>query len=84
MKRALCLLATVLILTIAVTSISAQSGGYDLTWSSIDGGGGGSSGGDGYSLSSIIGQADAGTCSGGYKLNGGLPMPSRLAVRWAA
>ncbi len=72
MKRAICLLATVLILTIAVTSISAQSGGgYDLTWSTIDNGGGSSSGGD-YSLSGTIGQPDAGTLSGGgYTLNGG-------------
>lgn len=50
----------------------AQSGGsYDLTWNSIDGGGGTSVGG-GYSLSGTIGQPDAGTMSGGaYTLNGG-------------
>ena len=50
----------------------AQSGGgYDLTWSTIDGGGGTSTGG-GYSLSGTIGQADAGKMSGGaYSLSGG-------------
>jgi hypothetical protein len=51
---------------------SAQSGGsYDLTWNTIDGGGGTSAGGA-YSLSGTIGQPDAGTLSGGsYALNGG-------------
>ena len=51
---------------------SAQSGGgYDLTWNTIDGGGGTSTGGA-YSLSGTIGQPDAGSMSGGaYALNGG-------------
>jgi len=50
----------------------AQSGGvYDLTWNTIDGGGGTSTGGV-YTLSGTIGQPDAGTLSGGtYTLNGG-------------
>ena len=50
----------------------AQSGGvYDLTWNTIDGGGGTSTGGV-YSLSGTIGQPDAGTLSGSpYTLNGG-------------
>jgi len=50
----------------------AQSGGgYDLTWNTIDGGGGTSTGGV-YSLSGTIGQPDAGTLTGGtYTLNGG-------------
>lgn len=52
---------------------SAQSGGaYDLTWNSIDGGGGMGSIGGTYSLSGTIGQADAGTSGGGmYTLDGG-------------
>ena len=46
-------------------------GGYDLSWQTIDGGGGTSSGG-GYSLAGTIGQADAGLLSGGqYTLRGG-------------
>lgn len=46
-------------------------GGYDLTWSTIDGGGGSSSGGA-YTLDGTIGQADAGSLSGGgYTLSGG-------------
>ena len=50
----------------------AQSGGlYDLTWSTVDGGGGVSTGGD-YTLRGIIGQPDAGAMSGGdYTLAGG-------------
>jgi hypothetical protein len=52
--------------------VSAQSGGaYDLTWNTMDDGGGISAGGA-YSLSGTIGQFDAGTMSGGaYTLIGG-------------
>jgi hypothetical protein len=58
-----------------VRPAEAQTGGgYDLTWNAIAGGGAtppGSAGGA-YSLSGTIGQADAGTLSGGnYTLNGG-------------
>lgn len=68
-------LALLILLALLVTRIapaSAQSGGgYDLTWNSIDGGGGTSTGG-GYTLNATIGQPDAGTMSGGaYTLNGG-------------
>ncbi len=51
---------------------AAQSGGtYDLTWNSVDSGGGPVSGGA-YTLDGTIGQADAGSLSGGgYTLNGG-------------
>ena len=51
---------------------TAQSGGtYDLTWNSIDGGGGTVTG-DAYTLDGTIGQSDAGSLSGGsYTLNGG-------------
>ncbi len=61
------------ILTVSLASVAgAQSGGgYDLTWSTIDGGGGSSSGGA-YTLDGTIGQPDAGTHSGGdYTLGGG-------------
>jgi len=44
---------------------------YDISWSTIDGGGGTSTGGN-YSLSGTIGQPDAGTMTGGdYALAGG-------------
>lgn len=51
---------------------TAQTGGpYDLTWNTIDAGGGQSSGGQ-YTLSGTIGQPDAGQSSGGaYTLGGG-------------
>ena len=50
---------------------SSPSTGYDLSWSSIDGGGGMSSDGS-YTLNGSIGQPDAGALSGsGYTLNGG-------------
>jgi len=50
----------------------AQTGGtYDLTWNTLDGGGGTVTGGA-YSLAGAIGQADAGSLSGGsYALSGG-------------
>ena len=58
-------------LLIAVPILAQTGGGYDLTWSSIDGGGGTSSSG-GYSLSGSIGQYDASlTSGGGYTLVGG-------------
>lgn len=56
---------------IAFPLLAQTGGGYDLTWNSIDGGGGVSSGG-GYLLSGTIGQADAGLSSGAvYTLSGG-------------
>ena len=59
-------------LLLSVSTAFAQSGGpYDLTWNTIDGGGGASAGGS-YTLTGTLGQADAGTLSGGsYTLEGG-------------
>jgi hypothetical protein len=56
----------------AGAALAQTGGGYDLTWSTIDGGGGGSAGG-GYQLAGTLGQPDAGaTLSGGvYSLSGG-------------
>jgi hypothetical protein len=49
----------------------AQSGDYDLSWWTADGGGGGLAGG-GYALSGALGQPDAATWQGGgYRLSGG-------------
>ncbi len=63
MKKIIVLL--VLILSLPVTA------GYEITWSTIDGGGGASSGGP-YTLVGTIGQPDAGEMGGGdYKLSGG-------------
>lgn len=62
-------------LLLMCTVAFAQSGGsFDLTWNTIDGGGGVSTGG-GFELSGTIGQADASPPSaltgGGYALTGG-------------
>jgi hypothetical protein len=58
-------IALILALLIVPAIALAQSDGdYDLTWSTIDGGGGASSGGE-YTLRGTIGQADAGTLSAG-------------------
>jgi hypothetical protein len=55
----------------AVPVLAQTGGGYDLTWNTIDGGGGVSSGG-GYTLSGAIGQPDAGLAvGGGYALVSG-------------
>ena len=68
----LALLVLVSVTLLIVAPILAQTGGgYDLTWSSIDGGGGTSSSG-GYTLSGTIGQYDASLSSGGsYTFVGG-------------
>jgi hypothetical protein len=52
--------------------VAQTGGGYDLTWSTIDGGGGSSAGG-GYQLTGTLGQPDAGITlrGGGYSLSGG-------------
>jgi len=78
MKRApillfLAVVAVCVALVAGRQTASAQTGGgYDLAWNSIDGGGATFSTGGGYSLGGTIGQADAGTSSGGaYALSGG-------------
>ncbi len=49
----------------------ANADGYDLSWWTVDGGGG-TSVGSGYTVNGTIGQPDAGIISGGaYTLNGG-------------
>jgi len=58
-------------LLIAAPSLGQSGGPYDLSWSTVNGGGGVGSGGD-YILMSTIGQPDAGVMTGGdYELLGG-------------
>ncbi len=81
MKRLMILLPIVLMLLIGISAANAQrnsepaspqSGSYDLSWYTIDGGGATFSTGGGYSLGGTIGQPDAGSMGGGsYQLNGG-------------
>ena len=67
------LLLLALIAFLLLSSVAfVQSGGYDLAWNTIDGGGYTWSEGGGYSLGGTIGQPDAGAISGeGYTLAGG-------------
>lgn len=72
-RRALALpVAALLALTGRAGPVSAQSGGgYDLTWHSVDHGGGESTGG-GFAVNGTIGQTAAGTMTGGgYGVTGG-------------
>jgi len=66
-------MAALLFLLAGAGLVLAQvGGGYDLTWSTVDGGGGTCSTGGGYALGGTAGQPDAGTLGGGgYTLGGG-------------
>ena len=73
-KQARIILPALAALLAAFTMLSyAQTAGdYDLTWSTVDGGGGTFSTGGTYELGGTIGQPDAGGLSGGtYTLEGG-------------
>jgi hypothetical protein len=62
---------TVWIMLLTISAISTASGQYELSWYTIDGGGGRSSGGP-YVLTGTIGQPDAAYSAGGnYELLGG-------------
>jgi hypothetical protein len=65
-------LVTVLLLMMASPAHAQSGGGYDLTWSTVDSGGGMSINA-GYTLHGSIGQPDAGVAlgGGGYTLVGG-------------
>jgi len=64
--------AAIVLLILAIFSVVlAQSGHFDLSWHSVDGGGGISNGGD-FAIYSSIGQTDTDTMSGGaFTLDGG-------------
>jgi len=70
--KCIALLAACLLLLAASVVLAQSGGGYDLSWSTVDGGGGAFSAGDGYSLGGTAGQPDAGLLTGGgYTLAGG-------------
>ena len=55
-----------------VTIVAYAQDGFDLSWSTVDGGGTHFSTGGDYSMGGTIGQPDAGVLSGGdYTLSGG-------------
>ena len=68
------LAATLTLSCLAIATHAQSGGGFDLTWSTVDGGGGTSTGGA-FSLSGTIGQPDAAsnpTLTGGtFELTGG-------------
>ena len=78
MKRILILTTVIaILLSLSFLTYSARAqvepaaGGYSLSWWTVDGGGGSSSG-TGYSLSGTAGQPDAGSLTGtGCQLSGG-------------
>jgi peptidoglycan/LPS O-acetylase OafA/YrhL len=70
-KRLTPVLAVLVVLALVVPALAQTGGAYDLTWSTIDGGGGQATGGD-YSLAGTLGQPDAGHMSSGpYEIGGG-------------
>ena len=75
------LLLAILLSLLASVALAQTGGGYDLTWSTVDGGGATWSEGGGYSLGGTVGQPDAGVLSGGgYTLAGGF-WPGGAAAR---
>ncbi|NIM94588.1 MAG: hypothetical protein GTO18_12885 [Anaerolineales bacterium] len=72
MRRAFYLAVFLLLmLLISGNALASTGGDYELSWWTVDGGGGESAGGS-YVLHGTIGQADAGAMSGGgYSLTGG-------------
>jgi hypothetical protein len=82
-KIVLSIAAIVLLSASLVALAHAQTGGgYDLTWSSVDGGGYTFSTGGGYSLGGTVGQPDAGVMTGGgYTLGGGFWGGGALAAQ---
>ena len=71
MKQLALFIPIVLAALIVSIAVAQTGGGYDLTWNTIDSGGGSSSG-SGYTLDGTLGQPDAGALSGGgYTVSGG-------------
>jgi hypothetical protein len=76
------LLLALIALLLASVARAQSGGGYDLTWSTVDGGGATWSAGGGYALGGTVGQPDAGVLSGGgYTLAGGF-WPGGAAARY--
>ena len=74
-------LAVCLLLLAASTVLAQSGGGYDLSWSTVDGGGETFSSGGVYTLGGTAGQPDAGLLTGGsYTLGGGFWGGGALAL----
>jgi hypothetical protein len=71
MKRKWQIFSLVLLLALLPLLLASATAAFDLSWWSVDGGGGKSTGG-GYTLQGAAGQADAGQMRGGnFSLSGG-------------
>src|SRR5262245_25524450 len=78
-NRSTWLLSGLLTALVVAIAFAQSGGGFDLSWNTIDGGGATSTGG-GYELSSTAGQPDAGSnaapmTGGGFELVGGFWPP---------
>ena len=70
-KIIVAILIILVVSTVAGIAFASSGGDYEISWWTIDGGGGTSSGG-GYEISGTIGQPEAGVMAGGsYVLSGG-------------
>ena len=80
-KKTILVVFITIVLFLSAAVALAQSGGvYDLSWSSVDGGGHANSTGGSYALGGTIGQPDAGMLTGGsYSLGGGFWVGGSLA-----
>jgi hypothetical protein len=72
MRRWVVLLVGASVLLMSMGLVALAQGGYELSWWTVDGGGGTFSTGGGYTLGGTAGQPDAGVLAGGgYTLGGG-------------
>lgn len=72
MKRRWLFLSLGLVLALLPFVLASANQGFDLSWSTVDGGGGTFSTGGAFSLGGTVGQPDAGVMTGGvYTLAGG-------------
>ncbi len=79
MKRLRIILVLALVLLTSAVALAQSGNGFDLTWSTVDGGGGVSLA-DGYTVQGTAGQPDAGEMAGGgYALRGGFWGDPQLA-----
>ena len=80
LKYGLVILLALVVLTLSTWSSLAQ-GGYSVSWWTVDGGGGQSSGGP-YLVKGTTGQADAGSAMNGgrYQVSGGFWSSADLAA----
>ena len=82
MKTIIILITLLAVLFVFTVIALASNGGFEITWFTIDAGGGRSTGGD-YTLNGTIGQpeADSPASGGGYTLTGGFWPGSAIPAR---